>query len=359
MRIRDVEVFLLPTGTILVRVVTEDGASGLGECSPMHGRIIARFVRDVLRPRLLGEDALNREALWAALFYPTYKLGVQGIQPEGIAGVDIALWDLAGRAAGQPLWQLLGGGFRTGFALYASIGGGADAPQEEMLRRVERAVSQGFRAIKLRMDWRVDRQDIAPERDLALFRAARQLVGEEFALSFDANNGYSVSTAIRQGRRLEDLGIRHFEEPVAQHDYAGIAAVARALDVPVSAGEHEYTLWQFRDLVVHSGVDLVQPDVVKCAGITEMRRILALAAAFNRPALPHQTQPVVGMLASLHLMATLPCVTLPQEYTGPRPELERFFANPPEFRAGRMRLPDAPGLGVDVIEEEIAPYRVE
>jgi len=268
------------------------------------------------------------------------------VQPEAVAGVDIALWDIRGKVMGQPVHQILGGCYRDKIPMYASIGGGATMTPAEMAKRVEVAVNQGYRGIKIRMDWGVARQDMGPEKDLQMVRECKMICGEGVPLSFDANNGYSVSMAIRQGRRFEELGLRHFEEPVAQHDYPGIAQVADALDIPVSAGEHEYTRWQFRDLIQQARVDIIQPDVVKCAGITEMIKIATLGDAFNRIFLPHQTQPTVGTAANLHVCASLHWCDWPQEYTGQSPQLDDLFEKPLEFYDGYLTVPKDPGLGL-------------
>ena len=346
MQIADIRATLLKTGSIFVEVETADGAIGLGECSPMNGPVLAHFVNTALRPLLLGEDPRDIGRLWHQMFTRTYKLGVQGVQPEAIAGVDIALWDLLGKTVGLPLYTLLGGKHRERIQMYSSIGGGGNMTPQQMVDRVQQALDLGFRAIKIRMDWGVARQDADPAKDLEMFRQCRQLVGDDVPLSFDANNGYSVSTAIQQGRRFEDLGIYHFEEPVAQYDYDGMAQVAAALDTPISAGEHEYTRWQFRDLILQAKVDIVQPDVVKCAGVSEMRQIATLAETFNKQFVPHQTQPTLGTAANLHVCAALLNCNRPQEYTGPRPELEAMFEEPYVFEDGCLLLPDRPGLGL-------------
>ena len=160
------------------------------------------------------------------------------------------------------------------------------------------------------------RQDIDVKKDYEMFKAVKELTGNDIPLSFDANNGYSVSTAISQGRKFEELGIYHYEEPIAQYDYAGIAEVANALDVPISAGEHEYTRWQFRDLIEKAKVDIIQPDVVKCAGISEMYKIAILGSVYNKLIVPHQTQPTIGTSANLHVISAIQTANRPQEYTG-------------------------------------------
>jgi len=340
-------------GKCFIVVDTDEGVSGLGECSPMHSPTIGRFATEVLAPKILGENPLETDRLWHEMMLSTYKLGAQGIQPEATAGIDIALWDIRGKVMEQPIWALLGGKYREKIPMYASIGGGAEMTPAEMAERVDAAVARGFRGIKIRMDWGAGRQDRGLDKDLAMVRECLKITGEGVPLSFDANNGYSVSGAIRQGRRFEELGLRHFEEPVAQFDYPGIAQVADALDIPVSAGEHEYTRWQFRDLILQGRVDIVQPDVVKSGGITETVKIAVLAETFNKVFLPHQTQPTVGTAANLHICASLKWCDWPQELPPERNEaLEGIFEHPLEFYDGHFVVLDRPGHGL-VIRESV------
>ncbi len=345
MNIRSVSSYVVH-GKCFVVVQTEEGVEGVGECSPMHSETTARFVAEVLGPRIIGKNALETDKLWHVMMLDTYKLGVQGIQPEAVAGVDIALWDIRGKATGQPLCMMLGGCYREHIPMYASIGGGATMTPREMATRVEKAVHLGYKGVKIRMDWGVARQDRGPEKDLRMVEECKQVCGTTVPLSFDANNGYSVPTAIRQGRKFEALGLRHFEEPVAQFDYEGLGKVADALDLPVSAGEHEYTRWQFRDLILNARVDIVQPDVVKCAGITETMKIATLAEVFNRLFLPHQTQPSIGTAVNVHICAALHWCDLPQEYTGQSPELDELFEEPLVFYDGAITVPLRPGHGL-------------
>ncbi len=349
MKITDVRAYPLKTRTALVRVFTDEGIEGVGECSPMNIKIMCHFVETALKPLIMGKDPRDTERLWDAMFYGTYKLGTGGTQPSCIAGVDIALWDIKGKAANMPVCQLIGGAARTKFTMYKSIGGGADMTPQQMLGEVQKAQAQGFKAVKIRMDWRYQ-QDIDPAKDLEMFRLCREFLPESTPLSFDANNGYSVSMAIRQGRKFEELGIYHFEEPVSPTNYLGIREVAEALDVPISAGEHEYTRWQFRDLITIARPDLLQPDIVKCGGITEALRIKALAETWDMAMVPHMTQPSVGNAASLHLCATSPNSSRPHEYTGPRPDLDELFTDPWEFKDGTITIPNRPGIGLTVNE---------
>lgn len=165
MKITDVKTTLLKTGSIFVQVLTDAGVTGIGECSPMHGAVLAHFVDTALKPLVVGEDPREIDRLWHKMLFRTYKLGVQGVQPEGIAGIDIALWDILGKVAGLPLCLLLGGRYREKIKMYASIGGGAGMTPEQMAAKMEQALAQGFRAIKIRMDWGVARRDVDPEKD--------------------------------------------------------------------------------------------------------------------------------------------------------------------------------------------------
>ena len=352
MKITDIRAYPLKTRTALVRVFTDEGVEGIGECSPMNVSVMCHFVEHALKPLILGKNPLDVERLWDDMYFGTYKLGTSGTQPSSISGVDIALWDIKAKVAGMPLYRLLGGAVRTTFTMYKSIGGGSRMTAHEMLAKVERAHEEGYKAVKIRMGWKY-RQDIDPKRDLEMFRLCRELLPDETLLSFDANNGYSVSTAIQQGRKFEDLGIYHFEEPVSPTNYEGIREVAEALDVPISAGEHEYTRWQFRDLINVAKPDLVQPDVVKCCGITEGRRIAVLAETHDIAVVPHMTQPSIGNAASLALCATLPLSGRPHEHTGQRDDLDELFEDPWEFKDGQITIPDRPGLGLTINEKAL------
>ncbi|RJP69456.1 MAG: mandelate racemase/muconate lactonizing enzyme family protein [Candidatus Abyssobacteria bacterium SURF_17] len=356
MKITDVKATVLRTHSIFVQVFTDEGITGIGECSPMNPEVIANFVEVALKAVVVNEDPLEVDKLWNKMMFRTYKLGPQGVQPEAIAGIDIALWDIKGKVTGLPIHTLLGGCYRDTFLMYASVGGGGYLSVSDMVTYVENYLKRGFKAFKIRMDLggsNLACQDFDPKKDYEMFKAVKEVLGEDIPLSFDANNGYSVSTAIAQGRRFEELGIYHYEEPVAQYDYKGIAQVARALDVPVSAGEHEYTRWQFRDLIEQAEVDIIQPDVVKCGGISEMHKIAILGSVYNKHFVPHQTQPTIGTAASLHVCAAIENVNRPQEYTGRNPFLDDIFKEPLVFEDGCIHLPKRPGLGLEIDEEKM------
>lgn len=349
MKITDIKIDVLRVRGTIVRVYTDEGIVGMGEAMSFPG--LKSFIEDGLKPIVLGKDPRNMVRLWDEMFYGTTRTGPKGIQTTGIGAIDIACWDIAGKAAGRPIYELLGGAARTTMPVYLSLGLGWEAQPEDMLKRVQAGYEAGHRAFKIRMDWNSDRQDANPAKDLAMFKLCREFLPPEVPLSFDANNGYSVSTAIRQGRAFEELGIAHFEEPLPQYDYLGLRQVVDALNVPVSSGEQEHTRWQFRDLIQIGNPDIVQPDIVMAGGITESRRIYDLATTYNKPTMPHCPSAGISSAASLHLYSTYVNCTRPHEYQVWQPEVLTLYKNPILPKNGVVSLTDGPGLGLELDED--------
>lgn len=354
LEITAVDVVPLETRSVFVLVRTSEGITGLGECSPMNIPVITSMLRDALVPIVVGRNPLDIARIWDDMYHRTYKLGVMGAQPEAMAGIDLALWDVLGKVTKLPVWQLLGGRRKDRIRMYSSIGGGARAEVDEQIRKAVTSAEQGFTAMKMRMDWSSQAVDVNPEKDWAIVSGVRKALGDKVDLYYDANNGLSVSTAIRLGRRFQDeLDVRHYEEPIAQHDYEGYAEVSAALDMPVAAGEHEYTRWQFRDLIQRARVDILQPDLTKCAGLTEAVAIAHLAEAHGRVLVPHMTQPTIGHTANLHFLAAFDRSTHAQEYNfGPEKSerLWRCFAENYAPVDGYCTVPDGPGWGLTLDE---------
>ena len=354
LKITGVDVFRLETNSLFVLVRTSEGITGLGEVSPMNTRVLASILRHSLTPIVMGKNPLDVARLWDEMLHATYKLGTAGAQPEAMSGIDIALWDILGKATGMPVWQLLGGRRKERIRLYASIGNGSTNTVADQVKKAEDAVRQGYTAVKMRMEWSSRAADVNPAKDWDLVRSVRRAVGDGVDLYYDANNGLSVSTAIRLGRRFQDeLNVLHYEEPIAQHDYAGYAEVCAALDMAVAAGEHEYTLWQFRDLIERAKVDIVQPDLVKCAGLSEAVRIAHLAQAHGKILVPHQTQQTIGHTVNVHYLAAFDHSSRAQEYSwvpDRAAKLWTLFKQDLSPKAGYAAVPDGPGLGLDLDE---------
>jgi D-arabinonate dehydratase/D-galactarolactone cycloisomerase len=336
--------------TTLVRIRTTDGLEGVGEAYGLpEPRVTATIVGHLLAPMLLGRDAGASEALWELMFGAQAGAGrTGGFYLEAISGVDLALWDLRGKAAGLPVHRLLGGPIRNTVPVYASPV--PFLPHTE--QSAERALSflqDGFRAVKLKLGR-------GPETDLAHAAAVAEALDGRAELKVDLNCAYDVKTAIRLGHALEDLGVRWLEEPLATDDVAGLAEVRAAVRIPVVTGESEFIRYRYRDFLVQRAVDVVMPNLARAGGITEARRIAALCSAFHVDVSPHGVGSAVGVAAALQFAAATPNVPVYEYNRLPNPlrdDLASFT-----LRDGELVVPDAPGLGIDLDEDLVRHYEV-
>jgi D-galactarolactone cycloisomerase len=345
---------------MLVEIVADDGRSGWGEAygPPAPSKTV---IDELYAPRLIGRDPMDTTVIWEALYAAMRDYGRSGFPVAALSAVDIALWDLKGIVLGQPVAKLLGGAFRTQLTAYATGLYRHDVPDHAAALAAEARgyVADGFGAMKLKVGFGVD-------EDARNVRAVRDAIGPACRLAVDANHAYDAMTAIRLGRLIEPLGIAWFEEPVPPEDLEGYLQVKRALAMPISGGEAEYSRFGFRDLVARRCVDILQPDICACGGFTEAARIAALANTWGVTVYPHVWGSAVGLHASMQWAASLP----------PNPfaliagelwfELDRT-ANPfreglvaePLKRAGAIiEVPQRPGLGLEVDRAMLDRYAV-
>ena len=342
-----------------LRVVADDGTVGIGEASPMQGGLASlAILKHHIAPAVLGADPLDHAVIHDRLIHRLVKLGPEGALGGALAALDIALWDLKGKQLGQPVYKLLGGAWRTALPFYASIGGNGVRSIDEVCRVVEARLRDKPSAIKIRFDNDRTVPDADIPGDIGKARAVRKLVGDAFPLAFDANNGFTTGGAVRVGRALEELGFWWFEEPVQHYHIREMGEVARRLDITVSAGEQTYTLAGVRDLI-EAGVTMVQPDIVKMGGITGLVRCAALCKAHGVELVPHQTQPTIGHMANMHVVAAQLHATKPVELDDPSPRRHAVFVQPPKPVDGLFHLPTAPGLGLELVPGEVAARRIE
>jgi L-alanine-DL-glutamate epimerase-like enolase superfamily enzyme len=343
--------------TAFIRVTTTDGIVGHGEASPMlGGEHSLGIIRD-FAPSLIGADALDHAVLYDRLLHKYVKLGPEGAVTGALAALDIALWDIKGKYLNQPIYKLLGGAWRTEIPFYSSVGNNAFRTLDETLRAVEeRFKSETPAAIKFRLDGDRSRQDVDVAGDIAKIRAVRRLVGDDFPLAYDASNQYSVGTAMRVGRILEELGYIWFEEPVQHYNVRAMGEIAQRLSITVSAGEQSYTTQAIVDLI-NAGVRMVQPDLIKMGGITGLMQCMAICHANAVEFVPHQTQPAIGHVANLHVLATLMHMTKPAEFADPSPRMNIAYDNLPVPKDGKFVVPSGPGLGLSVNDAELDKRR--
>jgi len=340
-----------------VIVHTDDGLTGIGEASPMQGGLASLgIINENLTPLLLGKDPLDHAVLLDQAMHTLIKLGPEGALTGALAALDIAMWDLKGKATNLPIYKLIGGAWKTALPFYASIGGNGDRSLDDVIRVVESRLKHQPAAVKIRFDNNRTALDSDIAGDIEKAKAVRRLVGDRFPLAFDANNSYTVGGAIRVGRALEDLGYWWFEEPVQHYHVRSTGEVARVLDITVSAGEQTYTLAALNDLI-SAGVRMVQPDIIKMGGVTGLLRCAALAHAHGVELVPHQTQPMIGHMANLHVLASLLQSAKPAEWNDPSSRTHPLFENPPIPIEGMFHLSDGSGLGLRMNEAEVNKHR--
>lgn len=329
----------------LVRVDTDAGLTGWGEAfSYSCRRAVAAAVRDMIAPLAVGHDATDIAGLHAEIQKRLHIFGRFGITAFALSGLDIALWDLAGKAAGKPLHALLGGAERERLACYASLLRYSEPSL--VARHCEQALGEGFSAIKLH------------EVSEPAIGAARAAVPRDTPLLLDVNCEWSVEDAIAIGRRLAPLAPGWFEEPVfPPEDAAGLRAVGEATGIPIAAGENCCFATQFAALFDAGAVQYAQPSVTKVGGVTEFREIASLASRKGVKLAPHSPYFGPGALATLHLIAALaPEARFEYFYLQAEAALFGSLLSP---RRGELQVPSAPGLGADPDPDVIRRYRAD
>ena len=354
----------------LVEVSTDLGITGWGECFGGGNVAFANkaIVEKVIQPMILGMNPLDHDVIWHKVYNLLRDHGQKGMPIQSLSGVDIALWDIAGKHFNVPVYQLLGGAFRDRIEVYG-YGMMLQRNGDLKERFADDSVAireSGFKSMKMKIG-------IGPRKDIELVEAVRNAVGPAVQLMVDANHAYSAREAIPLGRELERLGVAWFEEPVASEDRQGYRDLCEALDLNIAGGEGEFTVWGFRDLVANRCVDILQPEVCGLGGITEYRHVLTLSRTHFVPIINHVWGSAVAVGTNLHLLAALP--DLPGAAHPVQPMLE-YDTTPNRFREellkepleigqqvkdndGTVSLPTAPGLGVDPDPDFLDHFSVE
>ena len=351
--------------TAICVVETDTGIEGCGEAFYFGGpsTIVALMMAQAFGPLIVGADPLDTSVLWDKLYNWTRDQGQKGVTLSALSAVDIALWDIKGKALGLPVYKLLGGAYRTKAQAYATglyEPQGAPSIVDALVKEAMDYKAQGFRGMKLKIGYDL-------KTDLRYVQAIRAAIGDDVALMVDANHAYNASEAIKLARAIEPYDIAWFEEPVPPEDIEGYLEVKRNTDILIAGGECEYTRYGFRALINRRAVDVLQPDLCAAGGFTEMRNIVALASAANLPVIPHVWGTNVGLAASLQFFAALP--NFPERRFPAEPwfEVDRS-ANPLrdgvsreqfEMEAGYLTIPDRPGLGITLDMDFIERYALK
>lgn len=357
MKITEIKSYLMQVGTrpgmpagdgsfrgsrnwLFVKIETDEGIYGIGECSGWP-RVIERAVQD-LATILVGEDPRDIDRLWHRLYVGTMGHGMTGTVGGGaLTGIEMALWDIKGKVLGQPIWNLLGGKFRDTIPVY----GHAKTPQ-----RARELMDRGYSAVKVGFTGGVD---------LDLVSSIRDAVGSDVDLMVDAHgpSWMTAGDAILVGRELEKLDLLFYEDPVAPENLDALQRVRDAVDIPLAAGERVSTIWGIRPYVERDLVDVIQPDTGRAGGITQMRKMAAMAESHYITMAPHSgSLGPVAEFAALHVLATIPNVLMLERVEFDWPGRYEVVSPVLKSENGTLRVPEAPGLGVELIEEEIGKY---
>lgn len=340
---------------VLVRITTDQGLVGWGEChAPSAPRMHQRVISDLFAPILRGQDARRINALWERLFTTERVRGYStGVQFEALAGVDLALWDLLGKALGQPVCQLLGGRYRESQPLYRGIGGStADA----LVADAKAAVDSGMQMVK--MGYRKGKGS----EDFERVAAVAAFMKPHGQVAVDSLGAFKLYEAVQVGRRFDALGnIGWFEDALLPDDQPAYPILADSLETAVCAGEMLNNRFQFRDLLASRGADVINPDVCRAGGVTECQRIAALADAFNVTWSPHvSTGTVLYFAASLHLAVATPnCVIMEGGRKLEGPLGNALVRTPLRIERGAAVVPGGPGFGIEWDETALARVTVE
>ncbi len=343
-------------GWLIVEVETNDGLIGIGNAAlaPMATK---QVIDQYLAPLLIGADPWDIEFLWQHMYRNTMAFGRKGIGMTAISAVDIALWDLLGKAAKQPVFRLLGGRTKQRIPVYASRL--YSTPLDELATEARRYKAEGYKAMKMRFGWGPTDGAEGMQRNVDLVRTVRESVGQDIDVMADAYMGWTLDYARRMLRLLEPFNLRWLEEPVIPDDVRGYAELKSYRMVPIAGGEHEFTSYGFRDLLEAHALDYIQFDTNRVGGISQARKISAMAEAFSVPVIPH-----AGQMHNFHVvMASL---NSPIAEFFPFVDVEvgnelfwYIFDGEPKAKDGFIDLDDnVPGLGITINEERLSQFNI-
>ena len=356
----------------IVEVETDEGVTGWGECFGPGNIAFANkgIVEKLIQPIVLGMQALDRDVIWHKVYNLMRDHGQKGMPLQALSGVDIALWDIAGKAANLPLYKMIGGAHRDKVEVY---GYGMMLRPENINSLISRFKEEsaeikemGFKALKMKVG-------VGPKDDIKLIEAVRRGIGDNFRFMVDANHGYTTHDALYVGRAMEEFSPYWFEEPVAPEDLDGYRELRAFLKVNISGGEAEFNRWGWRKLLESRGLDIAQPEVCALGGISEYLRVLALCHSHFTPVVNHVWGSAIAVAVNLHLLAAMP--PLPGGLFPWEPMLEfdtthnHFIddlltvsldiKNQVKSNNGTVSLPNGPGLGVTPQRDFLDKFRID
>jgi len=330
---------------VLVQLLTEDGLEAFGQTFTWNASQVnsLKAAIDDLAEVVIGQDVFRWAEAWQKLFDATRHMGHRGYGIYALSAIDSALWVMQAKALGMPLGRLLGG-YREEVPAYASHQLFRDCSLDELQSQANNLVELGFRSMKLKMGYKPFNVDL--ER----LRAVREAVGEDIDIMVDANWAWTVPEAIKIGREIEHYKVYWLEDPLDSEDPDDLARVTRALDIPITVGETFSTKYDFRRLIEKGSADILMIDLQRVGGVTEWMKVAALAQAWHLPVASH-----LFHAFSVHLISAIPNGLI-VEYM---PWWDVIYKEPPQVKNGYMKLPDKPGLGLELDPEAIKRYQIK
>jgi L-rhamnonate dehydratase len=344
---------------LIIKVETDEGITGYGEVdtAPFVGKAIVDAYKSHgtcygLREIVIGSDPFDYEQIWNTMYAKTYYYGRTGPVMHVMSGIDMALWDIMGKALNLPVHKLLGGSYATKVRPYASALMPATA--EEVKARVEQYCTQGYTAIKF--GWGPLGYDA--KFDLSLIHAAKKAAGDQVEIMIDIGKRYRLKTAMYVARAMEQLNIYWLEEPLPAEDFVGYNKLAASTTMRIATGEEESGRIAFARLLAETHIDVVQPDVSRCGGLTEAKKIATMAADKNIMCVPHAFKTGILVAASIHLIAALPDVPFLEFSVTESSIRKELLTNPFVQKDGFVEVPKLPGLGIELNPEVVTKYGV-
>jgi galactonate dehydratase len=369
MKIERVDVWLvegIKYNWTLLRIAADNGLTGVGEATNWPGSPLVYHAARHLGERIIGLDPRRVDFIWTKLYRDLNWLGPTGVLMCAMSGIDMALLDLKAKLLGAPCYELLGGAFRTQIQLYANywfIGGGHNP--DDYARQAQAVIKQGFTAMKFDPfahtnyfygEHLSSNLTLTPEQEnlaYEIVRAVRETVGPGVQLAIETHAMLSMPTAIRMAERLAPLGLMWYEEPVGPESANTLKYIRERVNVPVCVGERHYSRWGYRSVLEQQAVDYIMPDVTRCGGPNELRRIAAQAEIYNVMVAPHNPNGPLSSLASAHVCAAIPNFFRQEFMFTDVPWRDSVISRPLPVRDGYLHLDDTPGLGVDLVESVI------
>jgi len=341
----------------VVKITASNGAFGWGEgYGPAN--VISEGI-NLLKSQVLGQDPLQNEVIWHDMYRKTLDFSRKGILVSAISAIDIALWDLKGKLLGLPVSTLLGGAHRNKVKPYATGLYFTDYknPAKDFEKEIKQYLSMGFKAIKMKVG-------LGIEEDFQNVKYVRNLIGNDIDLMVDSNHAYSLREAVVLSKKIEPFNISWFEEPLSPEFYKQYHELRNKTTIPISGGECEYLRYGFHQMLRNKSVDIIQPDICACGGLTEAKKIAALSTSYGVDLIPHTWGSAIGLHAAMHFISNLE--NMPGRMKGPdflmeydqteNSLRENLINSKIRLKDGYIYVPDKPGLGIEINEDVLNKF---